>query len=365
MQAGHRIERVWRDEPGSGPWRAALMPAALLYGAGRAAHRALYQLGWCRRARLPALVVSVGNLAVGGVGKTPFCAWLAGELIARGRSVVILARGYGRASGARWNEEGEWLARRLPGVRVVQAPDRAVAGARALAAAPADVVLLDDGFQHERLMRDLDIVLLPAAAPFANGQLLPAGPLRERPAALRRAQWVVATRCEQVDAAQIERVRAEVAQLAPDARFASASFPIRALRQGEHELALDWLRGRRVVLCTGVGDPASVRRSAQDLGATIVGERFHPDHHRFTPADLAAANAAATAAQAELVVTAKDAIKLDALSGGSGRHVVLEQGVIVAGGDALLVAIDRGIAHATAPDGRAGAVTAAASPSSP
>jgi tetraacyldisaccharide-1-P 4'-kinase len=139
----------------------------------------------------------------------------------------------------------------------------------------------------------------------------------------------------------------QVARVAPTARFAAARFPIQVLRRGAAELPLDGLRGRRVHLCTGVGDPASVRRSVHDLGATIIGEQIHPDHHRFTPADLAAAIAAAAAAGAELVVTAKDAIKLDALASDSARYIVLEQGVTVDGGEALVDEILRGSQRAS------------------
>jgi len=340
MAVAARVERIWQEERPAWAWRAVLRAASFAYAAGRLLHRALYATGAARRARLPAVVVSVGNLVAGGVGKTPFCAWLAGELVARGRRVVVLARGYGRAPGAALNDEGAWLVAKLPAVRVVQAPDRATAGARALAEAPCDVVLLDDGFQHERLERDLDVVLVDAARPFANGFLLPRGPLRERPAALRRARWIVATRAEQADAATLAATRAQVGALAPAARFATARFPIAAVRRaGAREPAAS-LEGARLFLCTAVGAPASVRRTLVALGGELVGEQLHPDHHRFTAADLARAQAQADAARALLVVTEKDAVKLDALAiDAPSRYAVVEQAVEVDGGAALVDAI--------------------------
>ncbi|MSR45913.1 MAG: tetraacyldisaccharide 4'-kinase [Planctomycetes bacterium] len=370
MSAGRALKRIWQGQTPNASVDAALRLASALYGTGRALHRALYRGGLKRKQRLPALVVSVGNLVAGGVGKTPFCAWLAEALLSRGLRVMVLARGYGRARGAKWNDEGEWLARRLPAVRVVQAPDRARAAASALAAAPVDVVLLDDGFQHEPLARDLDVVLVDARVPFANGHLLPRGPLRERPAALARAQWIVATRCERIDATTLARTRAAVAAVAPSSRFVAAAFPIVALRDGEQRRAPEWLAGQRVVLCAGVGDPDSVRRTLADLGAELVGERIHADHHRYSYRDLEEARRAAAAARARWVVTAKDAVKLDRLAEMQARaaptndrqasYVVLEQGVTVDGaGDLLVSEIEQ---KARAFQAAAGALSRSSSP---
>jgi tetraacyldisaccharide 4'-kinase len=347
----HRAEQVWQDAAARAPLLAA---ASLVYGAGRSLHRGLFDAGVLKRRRLDALVVSVGNLTVGGVGKTPFVAWLAKELLARGRKVVALARGYGRRDGARLNDEGLWLEREVAGLRVVQDPDRFAVAQVALATEPADVVLLDDGFQHERLERDLDVVLLDARAPFGNGRLLPRGPLRERPEAIARAHFVLAARAELADVGQLERLRAEVARLAPHARFGALHFEVGAVRRAERRDEPATLRGRAVVLCTGVGSPASVRATVERLGARVVDELVFPDHHDFTRDDLARAREAARSRDAELVVTAKDAVKLDLLSGATSvsprraagdssvaDYAVLEQEVDAgAAGAELLAAVE-------------------------
>jgi tetraacyldisaccharide 4'-kinase len=339
-QAGrHSIEEWWRDEPPPpAPLRALLSAASLLYRAGRALHRGLYAAGLKRRGRLAAPVVSVGNLTVGGAGKTPFVAWLACELSRRGRSVIVLGRGYGRAATAELNEEGEWLARLLPPplVRVVQAPDRFRAAQLALREQPADVVLLDDGFQHEALVRDLDVVLVDASDPFGNGRLLPRGPLREPLAALRRAHFVFLTRAELAPAERLRSLKEQVAALAPGARLGVVRFEVAALRGGGERGPPKRLAGRAVVLLTGVGSPRAVRASVERLGARVAEELAFPDHHPFTRAEVERALARARALSAELVVTSKDAVKLDRL-GDAGRYLVLEQEpAVVEGGERLL-----------------------------
>lgn len=348
MAAGSSLESIWDGATPAWPTRFALDAASLLFAAGRALHRGLYQLGLRRRIRLPAVVVSIGNLAVGGVGKTPVAAWLAHELLARGLRVMVLARGYRRAPGAALNDEGAWLAAREPQLRVVQAADRASAARAALAQERCDVILLDDGFQHERLARDLEVVLLEAAAPFRNGRRLPRGPLRDPPAALARADWVVATRCERLALDALARCKAELLRHAPHARFAALRFVIASLRRGARREAATALAGQPVVLCTGVGAPAQVRATALLLGARVVAELRHPDHHAFTAADLAAAHALAERHGATLLVTAKDAVKLDALAPDAAeRYAVLEQEVApVEGGGELLEEIVALVARA-------------------
>src|SRR5262249_33431092 len=159
---------------------------------GAELRNAAFDRGWRRVHRLPVTVVSVGNLTVGGTGKTPTVAWLCALAAARGRRPGVLARGYGRAPGALLNDEGEMLAGAGPGRRTERAPDRAAAGRRLLTRG-ADFVVLDDGFQHRRLHRDVDLVCLDARLPFGIGRCLPAGELREQPAGLQRADAVIPT----------------------------------------------------------------------------------------------------------------------------------------------------------------------------
>ena len=163
---------------GTGVLHAGLWPLSLLYGLVTERRNAAYYRGAAATHRLDVPVVSVGNLTVGGTGKTPLVVWLVERALAAGRRPGVLARGYGRVKGAALHYEGMLLAGRFPGLPQVQDPDRVAGGRRLLARGDVDVVILDDGFQHRRLARDTDLVCVDARAPFANGLLLPAGDLR-------------------------------------------------------------------------------------------------------------------------------------------------------------------------------------------
>ena len=296
--------------------RLLLAPLDVAEGAfrGAVALRSLaYARGWARPTRIDGLrVVSVGNLTVGGSGKTPVVRALAERLQAAGESVAILSRGYGRrAPDARQVEGPPWppveavgdeplmLARSLPGVRVWVGADR-VALAMQARARGASVALLDDGFQTRRLGRDLDVVVVDEAVGLGNGHLLPRGPLREPGSALRRAQllWLrVAERPAEVDwPPGVPRVRARHAPrdvVDPSGRVTPA---------GE-------LRGRRVVAFCGLARPTSFRRTVEALGPEVVRFDAFPDHHRYTPAELRALEQSATGG-AMLLTTEKDAVRL-------------------------------------------------------
>ena len=201
------------------------LPSALVAGLTRL-RAAGYERGWLARVAVPAPVISVGNLTAGGTGKTPFVAFLALSLGARGRRIGILSRGYGapRGEARRENDEARWYRENLPGVELVQDPDR-VRGAEELVERGVDVILLDDGFQHRRLARDLDLVLVDASRPWGlpppNGggepvqACLPRGLLREPPRALARADALVITRAAQVAKRELDALRAELERVAP------------------------------------------------------------------------------------------------------------------------------------------------------
>lgn len=300
--------------PGPNPLRQALWPLATLYGGVAAAHNALFALGWKKVHRLDVPVVSIGNLTVGGTGKTPTVAWLCQLAKDRGRTPGVLARGYGRAPGAALNDEGVLLQRRLPWLLQEQDPDRVAAGKK-LVDRGADFVVLDDGFQHRRLHRDLDVVCLDARLPFSNGHCLPAGDLREFRSGLRRADVLLLTRADAISrdqlAARVQRLR----QIS-----GKKSLPVHACVHAASDLVeqpggatapLEALRGARVVLLSAIAKPASFRATVEALGAEVVQEFVHRDHHRFTRAEVDAAVAAARAADARLVTTEKDDARLE------------------------------------------------------
>jgi len=292
------------------------LPAAL-FGAGARLRGALYERGWFASERVEAPVVSVGNLSVGGTGKTPAVAWVARELIARGRRPGIASRGY-RARPGEESDEARSLARELPGVPHAAHPRR-VEAARALLARGCDVVVLDDGFQHRALARDLDLVLVDASRPWglpppAEGvppvcALLPRGLLREPPSALARADALIVTRADQVAPRELEVLRARLVELAPGRPVATAEHRARALRPlaGGEARPLQDLRGARVELLSGIGNPEGFERSVRALGAEVAAHRRFADHHDYAEADLAGLGA-------RVVTTTKDAVKLVGLS---------------------------------------------------
>ena len=313
-----RADWIWgRDTSLS--LRAALAPLGWLYGAAAGLHRGLYRSGLLRARELGIGVVSVGNLVVGGTGKTPLAAWVAAGLRDRGHRVVLASRGYGRRdrAGVRVVSDGRHvkeslitagdepllLAAQLPGVPVMVGRDRGLLGLRAQSAFGADVLVLDDGFQHHRLRRDVEVVSFDGGEGFGNARCLPLGPLREFPRALGAAHAVVVVDgpLREVDEA---RVRARVPQaLRIEARRQPES--LRALGSGEVE-APECLMGREVGVLAGIARPAGFRRTLEALGARVIAERYFPDHHRYRAADLRGLSE-----QASLwITTEKDAPKI-------------------------------------------------------
>jgi tetraacyldisaccharide 4'-kinase len=291
--------------------RLGLRLAAVPYGLAVRLRNYLYDRGWKRVERAPVPVVSVGNLSVGGTGKTPCVEYVASFYRRLDRRVAILSRGYGGGDGR--NDEALLLEDNLPDVPHLQGPDRAELARTAVEELDSEVLVLDDGFQHRRLARDLDVVLLDATAPWGYGGLLPRGLLREPPGSLRRAGLVVLTRCDQVGGDTRVSLREQVRRLAPAAPVAEATHRPEGLVNGERaEEGLALLRGRPLAAFCGVGNPASFRRTLADLGGDVRAFRVYPDHHAYTREDVAGLDAWARglSADAVLVTTQKDLVKL-------------------------------------------------------
>jgi len=305
--------------------KALATALAGFYGLGAGTRRALYTQGWLKPKRLPAPVISVGNLTVGGTGKTPMTACLARLFQGQGKKVAILSRGYGgTAKGvtrvsdgkeifARPPEVGEeayWLARALPGVAVYTAPARYAAGLAAWREVKPDIFLLDDGFQHFQLHRDLDVVLLDAAAPFGNGYLLPRGPLREPISTLTAAQVLVLTRFHPGR----HQNRLELIQKKfPNKTILTASIlPTKVLIYPEGgEIPLESLHNQSLMAFAGLARPGVFYDTLKDLGVKLQGRRDYPDHYTFQKADLdALIQEAQSLKAAGLITTAKDWARL-------------------------------------------------------
>jgi tetraacyldisaccharide 4'-kinase len=297
-----RAENVWYgDGIMDRAVRLALRPLSGAYAGGVALRNALFDRGFLVEHRVDLPTVSVGNLSVGGTGKTPLAAWLAASLSARGARPAVVLRGYGQDETAVHRELN-------PGVPVIVAPNRLRGIARARAAG-CDIAVLDDGFQHRRASRVEDIVLISADRWREPLRVLPAGPWREPLSSLGRASMLIVTR----KAASAEAAHALSARLSRVTRTgfgAVVALPLGELRSapGGASLTLEALRGKRVLAVAGIGDPAAFTAQLLEKGIAVRLMRFQ-DHHRYTRED---ADRIATCAKTEdlTVCTLKDAVKL-------------------------------------------------------
>ncbi len=288
--------------PGARLARSLLFPFEQVYAGVVALRGAAYDRGVLSSHDAVLPVLSIGNLSVGGTGKTPIAAWVAGELRAAGATPAIVLRGYG---------DDEPLVHQAlqPDVHVVMAPDR-VAGVKDARSRGADVAVLDDGFQHRRIRRHADWVLISADRWTGDRMhLIPAGPWRERLSALKRASLVVVTRKAAVRDAAIGVVEA-VRRSAPALPVAIIHLAPDALRRVGDTVSRDLasLRGANVRLVAAVGDPNALRVQIEAQGAIVDGH-FFPDHHAFTDVEVARL-ASGLAADTVVLCTLKDAVKI-------------------------------------------------------
>jgi tetraacyldisaccharide 4'-kinase len=319
------VQRLWTDRSlAARVARGALYPIEAAYGAAIAARGAMYDRRLLTSHELPLPAVSVGNLTVGGTGKTPVSAWLVAQLARRGARPAVVLRNYG-------GDEALVHAALNRGTPVVSGADRVDAVRRAKAQG-ADVAVLDDAFQHRRARRDADVVLLSADDWRDSRRLLPAGPWREPLSALRRASLVVVTR-KAVPIDVLEDVWAAVDRHAPVAPRAAVRLAPAALVDAHSAVnrPLSSLAGLEVVAVAGVAGPATFRRQLEELGARVRLYAFR-DHYPYSADD--ALSLARAAEQVQLVVcTLKDAVKLAPVwpRGGPGlwylsQEVILERG---------------------------------------
>jgi len=298
--------------------RALLSVPTLAYGAVMRLRDLAYERGWKGVAHVPVAVVSVGNITAGGTGKTPFTAWVVRLLLGAGRRPAVLSRGYGADARSGLDDENETLRRLIPEVPIVVDPDRVRGAGRACREDGADVLVLDDGFQHRRLARDLDIVLIDALQPFGGGHLLPRGLLREPLTSLSRAGALVVTRSDQVSGGRLRAIRDRLAALAPAAPLALAvhrPVSVRAVGAAVDEavpFSLEELEGERWGAFCGIGNPLAFRLTLEQMGVEVAFFRAFPDHHAYSPAEVARVVAGAVEAGCMgLITTEKDAVKLE------------------------------------------------------
>ncbi len=331
------VSYVWTSSSlGARLVRTAVTPLSWLFGAIVARRNAGFDAR-VRTGRLPVPAVpalSVGNLTVGGTGKTPVASWFVSRLRAGGASPALVLRGYG---------DDEWRVHGLltPGVPVVVAPDRAV-GLVTARTKQCDCAVLDDAFQHRQLSRVVDVVLVSADTWQGSVRLLPSGPYREPLGSLTRAFVAVIT-VKAAPPEQVEAVRLAIRAAAPavpiaQLRLAPGSIRLAASIGGgqatprglQHELP--WLRGRKLLLVSAIADPDAFRRQMETAGAIVQHHAVYPDHHDFVASDLSDIMARADPSVAVLC-TLKDAVKLEPLWPRAGaalwyvsQTVVVEQG---------------------------------------
>ncbi len=332
----HELLSGRRRDVGARLLRGGLHLASFGYGAAMRLRNFGYDRGWLRVTEVDAPVISLGNITTGGTGKTPMAAWLAGWLGEQGRVPGLLSRGYralgkesrgredGQAGGLPYvaaNDEKLVLDRLCPGVPHLQQRDRVASARRLVSEHRCDALILDDGFQHRRLYRDLDIVLIDALQPWGYGHVLPRGLLREPLAGLKRADVIVITRADQASPEQLCAVLDQLARVRGTDEAVQVAFAPQRLialsadASNEQPLALGAIRGQRAFAFCGIGNPHGFARTVASL---VDADRFDPgllrvfaDHHHYTERDLADVASAAQAAHAEIVLTTmKDFVKL-------------------------------------------------------
>ena len=266
-----------------------------------------YSCGMRKVYKLPVPVISVGNITLGGTGKTPFTVFIVDHLIAIGRKPAVLTRGYG-------DDEHNMLKDAVPDLMVFPGQDR-VQTARKAIEQGADVLVLDDGFQHRRLERDLDILLLDCPYPFGKHQLFPRGVLREPVSSLRRADIIVLTKVDRINRGEKEKIVRKINNLAPGVTVVTATHEsvlltdVTGAAYPENDI-----RGKKVYLVSGIADPGYFACTVKKTEAVIAGELIFTDHHRYTQTDIDRIFAKCFSTSVEVILTTeKDYVKLKEL----------------------------------------------------
>lgn len=308
-----------------------LTPAELIYTLAGYVRLLAYRIKLLPQRRFPAETISVGNITCGGTGKTPVTIELARQLLAAGKRVAVLSRGYKRQSQAQYlvvsdgqgnivdcaaaGDEPFLIAQSVPKAVVIVGSRRVETAAIAIAQFGCNTLLLDDGFQHLPIERDRNIVLIDYNDDLWNSRVLPAGRLREPLSALSRADSIVITKLPtSPDLDRLFRLQALASRNAPSAKLSCCRMvPTVLIPLGSNDVRLpaSSLRGTRVFVCSGIGNPAAFIEQLEDLGAHIVGQKQFPDHYWYTAADVLDLRQASREVKAEIIVTTeKDAVKL-------------------------------------------------------
>ncbi|MHB8830294.1 MAG: tetraacyldisaccharide 4'-kinase [Syntrophales bacterium] len=324
------IQRLWKEDKsknGDAILKALLRSGSIPYSGAVSLRNNLYDRRIVGQKRLPCPVISVGNITVGGTGKTPTVIAIANLMKERGYRPAVLSRGYGGKSRGPvnivsdgktvlmgWKEAGDepvLMANSLPAVPVLVGAERFLTGRAAVERLGVDILILDDAFQHRQLFRDLDLVLLDSARPFGNGFLLPRGPLRENPSALARADMLLRTGVAEKGEPLPGKTKFNVYDIEPPS-FRGVHRPTGIVSGGTgHSDSPEALRGQKIMAFSGIGSPEAFRQGLAALGADVVSYRDFPDHHPYSDADIVALRRLAAQSGATLLITTeKDGVRL-------------------------------------------------------
>jgi tetraacyldisaccharide 4'-kinase len=324
-----------------------------LYGLAVTARNASYDRGWRTIYRAHVPVVSVGNITLGGTGKSPMVEWLARWYRRRDVRVTLISRGYGHSSGI--NDEGLVLEENLPDVPHLQDPDRVRLAEVAVAELETELIILDDGFQHRRLARDLDLVMLDALDPFGLGWLFPRGLLREPVRSLRRASAIIVSRADLLEPESLHVLLRPVRKAAPVIPIIlSRHAPLDLIDAEGQSYPLDELTDREIVAFCGIGNPEGFRRTIVPLHGRLRELKVFPDHHPYNVQDVRELTAWCQSGPANLVLTTqKDLVKLRALTLGPVPLRALRIGLEITEGqealESILEPLVRGARHSQNP----------------
>jgi tetraacyldisaccharide 4'-kinase len=336
---GESYLRLIRGEPRgllSRLARGAAGAGSLVYGAAVAVRNHGYDRGWLRTHAAEVPVVSVGNLTLGGTGKTPMVEWLARWFRRHGIRVAILSRGYGHTGGL--NDEGRVLEENLSDVPHLQSADRVALARVATVELETELILLDDGFQHRRLRRDLDVVLIDALEPFGLGRLFPRGLLREPIRSLKRSGVVVLSRADLIGPSERAAIRVEAQREAGPLKWVEARHAPRDLIDEEgRSSCLELVAGKSVVAFCGIGNPEGFRRTLLNLCGELIDFRIFPDHHGYSAGDVRSLELWVAGSGANFVLTTqKDSVKLRAGSLGPAPLRALRIGLEITAGHEIM-----------------------------
>ncbi|MFZ0034280.1 MAG: tetraacyldisaccharide 4'-kinase [Sedimentisphaerales bacterium] len=289
--------------------RFSLGVAAAGYSLAVILRNFLYSKRWLKIYTADAPVISIGNITTGGTGKTPLVIWLCKFLQQKDLRCAVLTRGYKTTQNLKlktqnYVDEPAILAESCPQAKIIINPNRIEAAAEAVNKFGAKVLIMDDGFQHRRLHRNLDIVTIDATCPFGYGKLLPAGLLREPVASLKRADAAVLTRCDQISESELNQIEKELQLINPDMVITrSIHSPVCVKSTAGEKIGLEQLRNRKIFAFCGIGNPETFLSTIKNTGANPVGSKIYNDHYHYTNSDADDIHDQARYLKADLILT--------------------------------------------------------------